>query len=188
MIDIIKDWYGLLLLVAGGVVTWLISTRTSWFRSNTVKAEEEAKQQKLLAQAKTVAAIERINAGDATEYGVMLEWMKAQLIEQAAQHQAIRKVLEDTISSLRLELDGALRRAGHLVEDLAEARGRLEAITREFEEFKAQEIRSHMLSNDEKRVLRNANADLQERNRKLWNDKRELGGNPSYTDIAGPKS
>lgn len=186
-LDAVREWYGLGLpivcTVVGGGITWFIATRTQWFKSNTAKAEEEAKQAKARSQAFAAATIEAIKAGDASAYGTMLKWMEGQLVEQSSQHQAVRVMLQSENITLRNQFDLAQNRIGGLIEDVAELQGKDLLCQAALAEHRLQVTQQSLIHRQEQGVLNrridSLNFDVKELKKEIF----RLDGDPTKSIV-----
>lgn len=180
MIAVLREWWGLIVLVVGGTgvggATWIIRTRTAWFKSNTARVEEETRQRRMQASANAEAAIKRINEGDASAYGEMLEWMKDQLKEQSSQHQAVRDVLQRRLDALTADRDIDRER-------LAELEGRDAQCQRELGEMRVQITQQSLTHREEQGVLRRSNERMLREVKLLRKELFRLGGDPTKTIV-----
>ncbi len=193
MQDFIREWWSVVVLVLGGgglggAATWFITQRTAWFRSNTVKAEEEAKQERARAQAFAAATIDAIKAGDASAYGTMLEWMKGQLLEQSENHAVSRDQMQGEMTTLRARADAGDRRISALIETVSDCEARDTAARRELGELRVNMTQALIMKDREREVVTRQNVELIAQNRKLIVENLHLRGlaDVTATGLFGP--
>lgn len=179
MIEFVKDWYALLLIIATGGVGWLIKTRTEWWKSNTAKAEEAAKQEKLKhdmlkEQALASASIEANQVG--------MQTMVAALAGSVAREREAWAL----VTSIREDRDSTMREMGTLRESVATLSTAHNDCERRLLQFQQSLVIFEEKQEAERRMFRLRYDDATEKNHRLFNENRRLGGNATATDLVGP--